>query len=207
MGKQVAMNLSGLNRRRCPDGRGANMKRAVLAFIGLLLVGGAGGCAQSITNHFAAERAALSLEADNARVVLSAGAREGCLAGLEIVVARRGSLFGGAYVFANAIQIRSDYSDHYGTLNVIQLRAGDYVVRSAGGGTAQGDFTLHPGETVYLGELYSPQGCQTNNQIVMNDRWDRDMALLREQNPELAEQPITKRILELRTTNSRRLPR
>lgn len=158
------------------------------------------GCAQSITNYAAPERAATELRQDRGRVILSAGAPAACLTGEYIIeVRRRGSLgFSGAtsaLVFVNAIQIRSDYTSHFGTLNVWQLTPGEYEI-GQGNQPALAHFTLLAGETIYLGELLALRGCRGDSSVVINDRWDRDGAIIRDRNPALAGQPITRRIME-----------
>lgn len=175
---------------------------ALLIATGVAVACAVGGCAQSITNWAAPERAALTMPADRGRIILSAGSPAACLVGEhQLTIARRGTigtvLNTGRPIFANAVQIRSDYSNHFGTLNVIQLRAGEYEVRSAGGGNAKAYFSLSSGETVYLGEIFITEGCAgTSSPAVINDNWERDLEIIRARNPELANAPVARRILE-----------
>jgi hypothetical protein len=48
-------------------------------------------------------------------------------------------------------------------------------------------------EIVYGGEVYLPQSCGFRVQITVNDRHERDFALLAKLNPELATKAITVR--------------
>ena len=96
----------------------------------------------------------------------------------------------------------SMYKDHQGVLMAMRLEPGRYYAFPFPlNGTLRvvavprADFTVAAGEVVYLGEIYLEAGCNLDNVISFRDEFDRDMAVLKAQNPTLAQTPIQKRIL------------
>jgi len=97
--------------------------------------------------------------------------------------------------------IKSDFPDHQGNLNVFKVKPGNYHLypfpvnpHLAPVRVPKAEFSLQPGETVYLGEFFMPVACGFYNVTEFRDQESRDMALLRERNPALAARTISKRL-------------
>ena len=93
------------------------------------------------------------------------------------------------------------YKDHQGVLTAMRLEPGSYyAVLWPFNGMIEPikpphfQFTVAAGEVIYLGELYLGNGCDLNNRVTVRDEFDRDMALLKAQNPGLAKASIQKRV-------------
>ncbi len=98
----------------------------------------------------------------------------------------------------------SDYPDHYGTLSTLSLPAGRYLITAqyANPGADAVDapptiaFDVVAGQVTYIGELWRASPCQNIVQILLRDRYDRDVALAGRLNPALAAHPPAKALGE-----------
>lgn len=157
-------------------------------------------CANGFSNPAGADRERLLLGSNEGRVIITLRTPQQCFATTDLVIQREGAITGGWQLqFGNPF-IGSDYPGHYGTLNVLRVRAGNHEVFAKGGGTVEADFTIAPGETLYLGEIELTETCM-GGRVRINDEYERDFQLLQQRNPELAQQPITRRILTWRPEN------
>jgi hypothetical protein len=96
---------------------------------------------------------------------------------------------------------KSDFDDHAGKLVTIALPAGEWrifpiiqnpaLIRTSA--TPILTISIGADEIVSGGEVYLPQSCGFRVQITVNDRHERDFALLAKLNPELATKAITVR--------------
>ena len=57
------------------------------------------------------------------------------------------------------------------------------------------DITVGAGDVVYVGEMYLDRPCDFKSAVIYRDEFDRDMKLLKAQNPVLAQTAVQKRIL------------
>ena len=98
----------------------------------------------------------------------------------------------------------SMYKDHQGVLTAMRLEPGSYyAVLWPFNGLLKPikpphfKFTVAASEVVYLGELFFTDSCDLLNHVTVRDGFDRDMALIKAQNPDLAKVTIQKRVLTL----------
>lgn len=173
-------------------------KRGVWTAISALVLG---GCAGSLENPLAVEKIH-ALTPGESRVILSVGARSGCLVNSTFLAIRpyRGGYFSReALILVDHVFTQSDFSDEQGTLSAISLPPGKYraftmsmhpyvhattVPRFA--------FTVGPDENVYIGNFFMPQSCGMENLVRFTDRSQRDLALLAQRNPLLASSVVTR---------------
>jgi hypothetical protein len=96
----------------------------------------------------------------------------------------------------------SSFTNHQGLVSAMRLEPGGYyamiwpfaytVVPKL---VPRFHFTVAAGEVVYLGELFLDRGCDLQNFVTNNDEFERDIAILRVQNPTLAKANIQKRAM------------
>lgn len=97
----------------------------------------------------------------------------------------------------------SMYPDHQGVLMAMRVPAGHYRVFPYPFNAVNfrpveipiADITVSAGEVVYVGEMYLQTACDFTSVVTYRDEFDRDMKLLKAQNPALAQASIQKRIL------------
>lgn len=56
-------------------------------------------------------------------------------------------------------------------------------------------FSVLPGETVYVGELFMTQACGLKRRFELSDQYERDVALAVKLNPGFARRPIARRLM------------
>jgi hypothetical protein len=96
---------------------------------------------------------------------------------------------------------KSDFDGHHGLLHVFTVPAGNYylapwLARPSANPIQipKAEFSVASGEVVYLGEYFLTTACSLNTAATLRDRAERDLALLRQKNPQFVGVPITKRI-------------
>ena len=175
---------------------------------GLLLMTAAAVC-MAFSNQMNPKKLNVGkLTANDAVIVVSTGADQGCLKASSLLyVAPSGSPY--LKKVAAGFQIdgslyKGDFHDHQGFLNAAKLAPGKYdayvYVLHPGLEPTQlpkFEFSIAAGETLYLGEFYLTVACQFSMSVGgFRDQQERDLALLRTQNPQLADRMIVKRIPE-----------
>lgn len=158
---------------------------------------------------------------DKAVVVFSTGIPESCGGGAKLIDL---SFFASGASYAqdqraatftlNNHYLKSDFADHPGNLNAVALPPGDYQIAPFAPGIAgvNGGFTytirgtlgeirrydlhLAAGDVVYLGEYWMVGACDGVGRGSFRDQEQRDLQLLAEKNPHLAQARIVKNILE-----------
>jgi len=141
--------------------------------------------------------------------IFSVGAKEACTSfatGLYVEDETTGQRVGSvpAIFIDNTFQ-KSDFSDHHGMVDAITLLPGRYVLKTATVNpmfrtvkTPSAHFEIRAGESTYLGELYMPLSCQMfRGMFTVHDRFDRDLAVIKQNQPRLLERPLVKHIMKL----------
>ncbi len=178
------------------------MTKKILTTLITLVISGCG----TMTNRWAPEQIdTSSLTNGSGIVILSTGAPDKCVSTstalrIQPVGSKKGqNVIAGAPVDVYAIE--SDFSDHHGFLHAIALPAGHYqaypeianpYVKARR--VDKAEFSVNPGEVVYIGEYFMPVACTFNTVSEFRDRQSRDLSLLRTKNPKLAEFPVSKRL-------------
>ena len=97
---------------------------------------------------------------------------------------------------------KSDFANHHGTLNALELLPGNYYftpvianpyIRMVS--TPKFEFDVKAGETKYIGELYMTKSCGLSTKFQVRDQFTRDMRLVAQKNPPLAERNISRQLL------------
>jgi hypothetical protein len=164
-----------------------------------------GGCASMENRLSPAKVDPMVLANGSGIVVISSGAAKRCISTATMLnVARAGSPYGknGLYgVNVDAYVIKSDFPDHQGSLSAFELKPGNYQLYPSilnpyvvPVKIPKAEFSVKAGEVVYIGEFFMPEACSFSNVTQLNDEQARDVAILRERNPQLAAKPLTKRI-------------
>ena len=144
---------------------------------------------------------------DKGVVVFSAGAPERCVSfSTNLILGDRVSkkaVNPGPYLAVDAYVHKSEFSDHHGTLNALQLSPGAYMftpyimnpyVKTVVAPTFE--FEVAAGELTYLGELFMTASCGMNTSFVVRDYYERDMPLASARNPEFQGRVAVKRLLK-----------
>jgi hypothetical protein len=131
----------------------------------------------TLNNNTGAELFPLaSRNPNDAVVIFSAGAANSCMTkATTLTVFRKGSAYGssaGAATMMMSVDfggVRSDYEGHQGSLHVVSLPAGDYyltpvLVTMSPVRVRKADFSVQPGEVVYLGEYFMTVNCSRSTQ-------------------------------------------
>jgi len=163
------------------------------------------GCAV-VANRYAPQKIdGAALSEGSGIILISTGAPEACNRAATFLTLQPTSASYGEEVLARLpvdfSGVKSDFPDHQGSLSALALKAGNYRVYPALGGrylatkVPEAQFAVSSGEIVYLGEYFIQVPCTTGNVSTFRDRQERDLALLRQMNPNLASMAIRKRIL------------
>lgn len=177
------------------------MKRIIAALVCATALSGCG----SLGNRFAPEKISVAPLGASGRVIISAGANEPCVATATVLhVSPAGAPYGSRVLAdppLDAYVIKSDYSDHQGSLSVFTAPAGDYQIYPVTLNPMtepiqipKFEFSVEAGETVYVGELYATTSCGFNNRIEIRDSQVRDLDLARSRNPIFEHVAITSRL-------------
>jgi hypothetical protein len=109
-----------------------------------------------------------------------------------------------ARVSVDAWVVKSDFTDHQGTLQVIAVPAGNYYFTPSVDSTVirtvlqpKATFSVAAGETVYLGEYDMLEACTLSALYEVHDQMTRDMALLKRKDPRFDTSKVTKRLMVL----------
>lgn len=97
---------------------------------------------------------------------------------------------------------KSDFTDHRGNISAYSLPPGKYYMSPmnanpyvVGTKVPAFAFEVAAGEAVYLGEIYMLSGCSLGASFIINNKYERDIAIAVQQNPALAQRkPVTRLI-------------
>ncbi|MDZ5636210.1 hypothetical protein [Janthinobacterium sp. GMG1] len=99
--------------------------------------------------------------------------------------------------------LKSDFSDHFGLLHAVKLKAGAYQyyqanldVRRYAISVPNARFHVVAGQVTYLGEFFYTMSLKTRDRSDMRDKEQRDMTLLQQKNSALAALPRIKNIAQ-----------
>jgi len=138
---------------------------------------------------------------ESAVIVLSTGSPESCAKNaMHLIVKQAGSDYydkagTAAWLQVSGYAVKSDFTGHHGYLHTLSINPGSYYLAPRwindkyilkATRVPKFDFRVGPGEVVYLGEFFTPEGCGLSGKFEIADRRARDLALLRERNPTLA---------------------
>ena len=142
----------------------------------------------------------------NGVLILSSGAKDKCVSmATFLYLAPRGATSRRQRITLADVDgwaSRSDFDEQAGKLVAVALPPGEYEIFPA----IRNPFLIRASaipvlmisigadEVVYGGEVYLPQSCGLRDSITVNDRHERDFALLKKLNPDLAEKTITVRL-------------
>lgn len=181
------------------------------AFFRVLVLGVACALAAACGTMQSAYRPAV-LSADHladpqrATVLLSTGAPEDCVSfSTFLYLIPNGSGYGRnalALLPVDPYTVRSDFETHRGTVHAVSLAPGRYYFTpwlANGYFTTESaprfDFTIQAGEILYVGEYYLPRRCAAGSYAEINDRWERDRAVIAAQNPNIDLSRATTRLM------------
>ena len=180
--------------------------RKVLGLATICAAPSTAGCAaMDWSTHLAAFK--YTPEDKDAVLIISAGSPTTCVgnpSGVRILSdGDRSALYSVKGITAfNSPLDTSMFADHKGLVSAMHIEPGSYYAmmwpfnyQIVPTQVPRFHFTVEPGEVVYLGELYLARGCDLHNEVVNNDQFERDMAILRVQNPTLAKADIKKRAM------------
>lgn len=101
---------------------------------------------------------------------------------------------------------KSDFETHHGLVHAFVLEPGRYFFSPQhpefrGDGTKESfdtfGFEVEGGETTYLGEFWLHKNCVSPNPYAIYDKYERDLAVAKTQNPYLAQREVVKRFMQL----------
>lgn len=176
--------------------------------IGLAALGLMAGCSGIVANRLSPDRIRLSdfQKADSGIVVVSTGADKECAAYSKFLYVKDGTtgadVSGVPGMSIDVYAVKSDFTDHYGTVNAIQLPAGRYFLSPRNANwqvvsksTLMLPFEVIAGQTTYLGEVYLSPSCAPESRLVVRDQYPRDMRVLIGKNPAFAQREVAKHLL------------
>jgi hypothetical protein len=166
------------------------------------LLAAAAGCANP---DFSPSKLPASPSGDASRgiVLVSTGAVERCVGAAmwaPIYVSSTQSLVTDHPLLPIDSSNQSDFPDHYGTLSAVSLPAGRYIITAEWSNPVSEPTTKVPawtfdvvaGQTVYIGEIWRTTPCQLTANLVLRDRYERDLALADKLNTRFITQPPRK---------------
>lgn len=166
------------------------------------------GCG-AMKNHAAVEFIpAAALSSDRAGVVIfSTGAPNDCVANPTLAFVYDGDtkkrVAGAPWTSIDLYSIKSEFQDHYGTVNAIVLPAGRYYILPEPGNTfvttiktPEFSFNVQSGETTYLGELFMTRSCALHTRFIVRDQYARDVGMASEKNPVFLQRTPVKRLFQ-----------
>lgn len=144
---------------------------------------------------------------DKGVVVFSAGAPERCVSFVTNLILRdrvtKKAVDPDPYLAVDAYVHKSEFTDHHGTLNALQLSPGSYsltpyvmnpYVKTVIAPTFE--FEVMAGEIAYLGEVFMTASCGLKTSFVVRDYYERDMSLAATKNPEFVGLVAAKRLMK-----------
>lgn len=176
--------------------------------IGLAVVGLLAGCSGIVENRLSPDRIQFGdfQKAGSGIVVLSTGSDRECAVYSKFLYIKDGQsgadVPGLPAMSMDVYAVKSDFTDHYGTVNALALPAGKYFLspRNANWQIVSKNATLLPfevvaGQTTYLGELFLTPGCGPERHLAVRDQYPRDMRVLVSKNPAFAQREVVKHLL------------
>lgn len=144
--------------------------------------------------------------AQNGVAIFSVGAKEPCTSFASAVLVWDGATHKRVEtvpgIFINNAFQKSEFSDHQGAVDAIALPPGTYYFQAAGVNpfyTTTVAPTMHfevsPSETTYIGEIYLPIACTPHAQYEVRDSFERDMAIVKQKNPDALKREPVKRLM------------
>ena len=137
-------------------------------------------------------------------IIISTGAPTRCISSatrLWILSVDRKKPTHDAMLNVDGSATKSDFADHQGSINAVNLPAGNYRMipwainpMETAIKTPEATFSLSAGETLYLGEYFMPSSCSFSNRVVFRDQRERDLALAVSRNPGLTWVNVVTRI-------------
>ena len=187
-----------------------NMKRLFGAASTGLLALMLGGCAAMDWGTHLASFKYTPDDKNDAIVLVSAGSPESCGANpMSIRLLADGTH--SPILATNVMGFNSKldtgmYPDHQGVLMALRVPPGHYrvfpypfnAVNFRPVEVPLADLTVGAGEVVYAGEIYLATACDPLTRVEFRDAFDRDLRLLKAQNPVLAQAAIQKRLMVAR---------
>lgn len=163
-----------------------------------------GGCFLKVDYHKDPSKFNLSsLGQDNGVVLMSVGAAESCLIASTLLNVLKSTDPWNQIPIAtlpvdNSI-FKSQFSDHHGGLYVFEIPAGDYNIIPWQLDTVpikmpKAPFSIDAGEVLYLGEYRMLRSCSRVISGEFQNRYVRDLEILKLKNPSLAETVVTVRL-------------
>ncbi|GAB2879099.1 hypothetical protein GCM10027277_55430 [Pseudoduganella ginsengisoli] len=174
---------------------------------GLAAAGLLAGCSGIVANHTSPDRIRLGdfQKADSGIVVLSMGSDKECSVYSKFMYvkdANGADVPGFSGMSIDVYAVKSDFTDHYGTVNALTLPAGKYFLapRYANWQIVSKTmpmlpFEVVPGQTTYLGEVYLSPACGQESRMLVRDQYPRDMRVLIGKNPAFAQRQVVKHLL------------
>lgn len=173
-----------------------------------LLSGLLAGCSGIVTNPQSPDRIKLGdfQQAGSGIVVLSTGADRECAVYSKFLYVKDATtgtdVSGVAAMSIDVYAVKSDFADHYGTVNAIHLPAGKYLLspRNANWQIVSKNNLLVPfevvaGQTTYLGEVYLNPSCGPESRLMVRDQYPRDVRVLISKNPVFAQREVVKHVM------------
>lgn len=172
----------------------------------ILIAAALTGCGTLNNHNDPAKLLGKAAPKDSAIVIISAGAPEHCIVSatfLKVIPAGKAfnSMSEVALLSVDGYAVKSDYTSHHGSLHAIVLPAGQYYFAPWVANpyiqqitAKKADFSVAPGEVLYMGEYFMPASCSMQTLSVFRDQRERDLQLLSKRNPELSKENIITRI-------------
>lgn len=143
-----------------------------------------------------------------ATVLLSTGAPEECVSfSTFLYMMPAGSSYGRnvvALLPVDGYTIKSDFEAHQGTVHALSVAPGRYYFSPwlanpyfTATASPRFDIAVEAGEIVYVGEYYLPGRCSAGSYADINDKWERDRAIIAAQNPNIDLSRATTRLMVL----------
>ncbi len=165
------------------------------------------GCG-TISNKTGVDRVTAESLADQSKgiVVLSTGAPTHCISTSTFLslsdANTRKVVWGLPSIGMDSVYHKSDFQDHHGTVNAVQLPPGKYaftpVIMNPYVNTITAptfEFTVEAGEITYAGELFMTASCALKTSFQIRDQYERDTTIARSKSPALTNATFVKRLL------------
>jgi hypothetical protein len=185
---------------------------ALLVFLNLLL----GGCATQHKVGYGLDNLEPGqIPPDSGIVLISTGAPKSCVSTSTFLSIRSATAQDtvGPFLSVDGWTMKSDFEDHVGKAYAYVLPAGDYFITPFIANPyvhlyhlPRADFSVAAGEVVYLGEYFLPVSCSISNVSEIRDQRERDIALLSQRHPGLANANILTRLPPLSEYDCSRYP-
>jgi hypothetical protein len=144
--------------------------------------------------------------AGNGVIVFSTGAPDRCVSKATFLQVRHATtkvvLKTAPLVGVDVYTHKSDFADHHGTLNVLEMQPGTYLFTPwlanpyfEATKTPTFEFEVRAGEVAYLGEVFMSRSCSSQTQFVLRDNYDRDMKVVSQKTASSALRAPVKKLL------------